>query len=144
MKRASCKTRIICVKRANDCLLRSAGLNSPAGGEKKQREREKKQRLPTTIMRSEQITQMETDAHLSGENSIHIVTRFCRSVQMQHCINMRLLLICFFYWNFLLTRMTASVASTHHAHVPTHSTRSWRWRERDRHTLHSSTGISSI
>ncbi len=111
---------------------------------KKQREREKKQRLPTTIMRCEQITQMETDAHLSGENSIHIVTRFCRSVQMQHCFNMRLLLIFFFYWNFLLTRMTASVASTHHAHVPTHSTRSWRWRERDRHTLHSSTGISSI
>lgn len=30
------KRRSICIKCTNDCLLRSAGLNSPAGGEKKE------------------------------------------------------------------------------------------------------------
>jgi len=36
------KRRIICIKCVNDCLLRSAGLNSPAGGEKKKNREEKK------------------------------------------------------------------------------------------------------
>lgn len=38
------KRRIICIKCVNDCLLRSAGLNSPAGRGKKNREEEKKTR----------------------------------------------------------------------------------------------------
>lgn len=69
------KRRIICIKWANDCLLRSAGLNSPAGGEKKKTRGKKNERLPTTIMRCEQTTQMETDAHPSRENLTFILWR---------------------------------------------------------------------
>jgi len=63
------KRRIICIKCVNDCLLRSAGLNSPAGGEKKTERRKKNERLPTTIMRCEKHTQMEADAHPSRQNT---------------------------------------------------------------------------
>lgn len=108
--------------------------------EEKKREEKKTERLPTTIMRCEQITQMETDAYLSSENVTFLYWRnyagACRYNIVATCVCFRFF---WFYLNFLLTRMTASVASTHHANVQKNSMRSWRWKEHDRHTLHTST-----
>lgn len=126
---------VICIKCTNDCFLRSAGLNSPAGGEKKERKKNRETSYNNHAMLPNHADGNRR-APLQRKSNSSIATQLCRSVQMQHCCNMRLLLIFFFFYlNFLLTRMTASVASTHHANVKKNSMLSWRWKERDRHTL---------
>lgn len=107
----------MCIKCANDCLLRSAGLNSPAGGGKK-REGEKKR----------DFLQQSCDANKSRRwkrtriNATFLSRRdHAKRVQPRYRCNASVLLHFFsFYLNFLLTRRTTrtSTVSARRANVP--------------------------